>query len=294
MKADIDCIPCFFKQTVIALREATSDRSVSERVMREIASFVREVDLSENPAVITTVMHRMIRTLIGCDPYSDAKRRSNRAVLMLYPELGRMVSESDDPLLTTVRIAAAGNEIDFGLYSTIDIKGILNEAINGVFAINDYDAFRDALYSSESVMYLTDNAGEIVLDKLLISVIKDKGKHITVGVKGSSVINDATLKDAEETGITDLVAVIANSNDCVGTILEFCSNEFLDAFNSADVIISKGQANFETLSGIESIHLKNNKAIFYIFKVKCDVVAREVGVKKGDMILKGSGVKVTN
>jgi len=146
----------------------------------------------------------------------------------------------------------------------------------------DYLAFARAVDESRHILYLCDNAGEIVFDKVLIEVLRGKGKAVTAVVKGSPVINDATLEDAAAVGLAECATVIDNGNDGIGTLLEVCSERFMDEYRSADMIISKGQANYETLEQEE------DKRTFFLFKVKCPVVARNLDRPEGDIVLRGS------
>lgn len=134
---------------------------------------------------------------------------------------------------------------------------------------------------ARSILYLCDNAGEIVFDRVLLEILRDRGKDVTVIVKGAPVINDATLDDADAAGIAECAKVIDNGNDGIGTLIEECSSRFMDAYRSADLIISKGQANYETL--VQSSDMR----VFFLFKVKCPVVADALKRENGDIVVMG-------
>ena len=227
-------------------------------------------------------MHRLIRRLAGDDdPYREVKERFNRAALALYPELKERVRRSPDPLEAAVRIAIAGNIIDFGINRNLqesDVHDAIEQAMDAPLdkaALND---FRKALADASSILYLGDNAGEIVFDRLLVEQMPvDK---VTFAVRGSPVINDATMDDARAVGLTEIVEVIGNGSDAPGTLLESCSDEFRRRFEAADLILSKGQGNYETVSHIP-------KRIFFLLKVKCPVIARDLGCEVGTMLLRG-------
>jgi uncharacterized protein with ATP-grasp and redox domains len=169
--------------------------------------------------------------------------------------------------------------IDFGIYEQIDLNRSIDESFRLPLSGADYPAFTGAIGRARRVLYLCDNAGEIVFDRVLLEALVTTGKDVTAVVKGSPVINDATLDDAAAAGLPDSVRVIDNGNDGIGTLLEACSPPFKEAYHSADLIISKGQANYETL--VES----GDKRIFFLFKVKCPVVARTLGRQNGDIVL---------
>ncbi|MEW6674538.1 MAG: ARMT1-like domain-containing protein [Nitrospirota bacterium] len=281
MKVHIDCFPCFLKQSIIALRLGTQDESVQERILKSILSEINRADTSKPPAYATTFIHRKIRHLLGKDPFKNIKSEYNQIALKLYPELKNMIEESPDPLWTASRLAIAGNVIDFGIFTSVDIEGTIEKAIHNSLAVDDYILFRDDVAISDEILYLTDNAGEIVFDRLLIETLISLGKKVKAAVKGSPVINDSTMEDARESGLTEVCEVIDNSSDTVGTILEWTSPEFQEVFKNAQLVISKGQGNFETL-------IETGGKIFFLFQSKCDVVSKELGLSTGSMLLKKS------
>ncbi len=281
MKVHLDCFPCFLKQSIISLRLGTKDEALQERVLKSVLIEIQDTDLSKPPAYTTTFIHRKIRHLIGKDPFGNIKSEYNKVALSLYPSLKRVVDKSPDPLWTGTRLAIAGNVIDFGIFTSIDIEGSINRALNSPLAVDDYTSFKEDIYNANRILYLADNAGEIVFDRLLIEVLISLGKKVTVAVKGSPVINDATREDAHESGITDICEVTDNGSDAVGTILPWTSPSFQKLFRESQIVISKGQGNFETLTGSE-------KRIFFLFQSKCDVVSKELGLSTGSMLLKKS------
>jgi uncharacterized protein with ATP-grasp and redox domains len=187
-----------------------------------------------------------------------------------------------DRLEGSVRIAIAGNVIDFGIYESFDLDRSLSESFHLPLSSIDYHNFAQVAANARRILFLCDNAGEIVFDRVLIESLRDRGKEVTAVVKGSPVINDATLDDASAAGLAECAAVIDNGNDGIGTLLEACSQQFMDAYRSADLIISKGQANYETL-----VQEKDART-FFLFKVKCPVVARALNRENGDIVLMGN------
>ena len=281
MKVDIDCFPCFLRQSIIALRLGTEDTALQEFILKSTLEVIRDTDVSKTPAHITTFIHRKIREMLNKDPFKEIKSEYNRIALRMYPLLRNMIKNSPDPLWTSTRLSVAGNVIDFGIFTSVDIEGTIRRAMNNAFAVDDYAVFKDALSQTDDIFYLTDNAGEIVFDRLLIETLIHLGKRVTAVVKGSPVINDAVLEDAEESGLTEVCEVIDNGSEAVGTILDWTSPLFQEAFKNAPFIISKGQGNFETLIGTE-------KTIFFLFQSKCDVVSKELGLPTGSMLLRKS------
>jgi uncharacterized protein with ATP-grasp and redox domains len=281
MRVHLDCFPCFLRQSIIALRRGTKDELLRERILKSILPEIQIADISRPPAYATTFIHRKIRQMLGRDPFEELKSEYNKIALGLYPSLKTMVGKSQDPLWTATRLAIAGNVIDFGIFTSVDIEGTTDKALNNPLAVDDFEIFKKAISDADTIVYLADNAGEIVFDRLLIETLISFGKSVTVVVKGGPVINDSTLKDALESGLTRICQVIDNGSDAVGTILAWTSSTFQDMFNSAQLVISKGQGNFETLIGIQ-------KNIFFLFQSKCNVVSKELGLSRGSMLLKKS------
>jgi uncharacterized protein with ATP-grasp and redox domains len=281
MRVHLDCFPCFLRQTIIALRLGTKDESLHETILKSVLEIIRENDTSKPAAYTTTFIHKKIRQMLGTDPFKKIKSEYNQVALRLYPSLKTIAEKSSDPLWTCTRLAIAGNVIDFGIFTSVDIDGAIRKALNCQLAIDDYNNFRNVISMADKILYLTDNAGEIVFDRLLIEALTSAGKKVKAVVKGSPVINDSTMDDAKESGLIGVCEVIDNGSEAVGTILEWTSPAFQRTFNDAQLVISKGQGNFETLLGIK-------KKIFFLFQSKCDVVSKELGLSTGSMLLKKS------
>ena len=283
MQIFLDCISCFVRQALDSARLATDDERIHEQVVREVLRLASDLDMSQSPPAIGQQIHRLIRKLVGQnDPYHQIKERFNKLALKFYPELKERVRISEDPFATAVRLAIAGNIIDFGVNSSLEescVKETISDSLSGYLDPKQIQAFKDAVTSAEKILYLADNAGEIVFDRLLIEQLP--AEKVTVVVKGRPIINDATMEDAEFAGLTEIVEVIDNGSDAPGTILKTCSQTFRNRFENADLIIAKGQGNYETLSDAD-------KNIFFILKAKCPVIARDLGCEVGEMILRKS------
>ncbi|MDA8077633.1 MAG: ARMT1-like domain-containing protein [Nitrospiraceae bacterium] len=281
MRTYADCFPCFIRQTIIALRQLTDDEALQERIIKEVLPVIAAADMRKPPAYTTTFLHRMIREQLGQDPFKKTKHTFNSLALGLYPELRERVRGSAEPLWTAARLAIAGNVIDFGIFSSIDINGSVTRALEPRIAVDDYESFRAAAGEADSILYLLDNSGEIVFDRLLIEELQASGRKVKAVVKGSAVLNDATMEDAMQIGLPELCEVTDNGSDAIGTILEWTSPGFRAEFEKADLIVSKGQGNFETLSG-------TRKKTFFLFQSKCGVVSKDLGLEPGSMLLKKS------
>lgn len=281
MRTYFDCIPCLVRQTLDSLRLITEDEQIHERVMRQALDLLCKMDLSQSPPAMAQRIHRLIRKLTGVkDPYLQIKNRFNKLALQMYPDLRKQVETSTDPFETAIRLAIAGNIIDFGVNSDLaesQVEKAIAQSLTTSLDLEALNEFRGALVQAKDILYIGDNAGEIVFDRLLIEQLPCE--NITFVVKADPVINDATVEDAEIVGLTDIVSVIDNGSDAPGTILENCSKQFCRRFNEADLVIAKGQGNYETLSDMD-------KNIFFILKAKCPVIARDLGCEVGEMILR--------
>ena len=283
MRIFLDCMPCFIRQALDSARLVTDDEQIHEQVVREVLRLAADLDMSQSPPAIGQQIHRLIRELIGNnDPYHGLKQRFNRMAMRMCIELAERLRTSENPLETAVRLAIAGNIIDLGVKTSIaesDIERIIRDCLTADFDSQQLEDFRNAVSRAKRILYLADNAGELVFDRLLIEQLPYE--KIAVVVKGSPIINDATMEDAEFAGLTRIVEVIDNGSDAPGTILESCSQRFRERFEDADLIIAKGQGNYETLSDAD-------KNIFFILKAKCPVIAMDLGCEVGQMILKKS------
>jgi uncharacterized protein with ATP-grasp and redox domains len=276
----LDCIPCFLRQSLEAARNITDDGGLHEQIIREVLRMTADLDLNRPPPWVAQLIHRRLRELTGVDdPYRAAKARFNGLALAMLPALRERVKRDPHPLLAAVRAAIAANVIDLGAKSDLALdhahEALLDACATGV--LGDLAGFTRLAQAARDILYLADNAGEIVLDRLLIEALGPA--RVTLAVRGRPVLNDATMDDARAAGLHELVKVIDNGSDAPGTILDDCSAEFRARFREADLIVAKGQGNFETLSAVDA-------NLVFLFKVKCPVIARHIGVPLGVHVLR--------
>ncbi len=226
MRTRIECFPCFIRQTLIALSQVTEDTVVREEIVKEVLSLMQHADTSKPPAYTTTFIHRLIRDRLGRDPFEKVKDVYNNLALGLYPGLKEEIQRSDDRLWTAARLAISGNVIDFGIFTSVDIEKSVRNSLESRIGVDDYATFRESVLGADSILYLLDNAGEIVFDMLLIGELCALGKKVKAVAKGSPVLNDATAADAAQVGLSGICEVIDNGSDAIGTILEWTSAEF--------------------------------------------------------------------
>lgn len=276
----LDCIPCFIRQALDVLRLSTQDPEVHQEILRHVLHHVSRADLNQSPPLLCKNLLELITMYTGEeDPYCEQKQISNQIVLAMVDDLKRCIHQSPDPLETAVRLAIAGNVIDFGIYRRVsadDIKASINHCLTATMDRAPLEQLREAVETANDILYLADNTGEIVMDRLLIETLNHS--RLTLVVRGGPVLNDATTADAKAVGLPPDVEVINNGSRAPGTVLEDCSLAFRERFRQADLIIAKGQGNFETLH-------EQKKNIFYLLKVKCPIVSDCLRCHVGDMML---------
>jgi len=283
MKLNLDCIPCFQKQALQAVRFISDNEKLHQKVLREVTKELLESDWESTPPELAHKVHSIVKRITNeKDPYKGVKKESNDLVLKIYPELKDLIKNSRDPLRTAVRLAIAGNIIDFGIVQEFDLEKTIREVLKKKFAIDNYEQLKEALENAESLLFFVDNAGEIGLDKLLVETfleIKKLGK-IDFVVKGGPIINDATLEDAVYMGL-DLLPnseFLVISNGETGTGPDRNSQAVKRWINEHNLVISKGQGNYEGLS--------EHNGLFFMLMAKCPIIASDLGVEVGDIILK--------
>lgn len=290
MRTYLDCIPCFYRQALDAARLAGADEIVQKKIIDELSKLIPDFPLEASPPEMGRTVYALVRGIIGVkDPFKEIKESSNKMALSLYPELKQEINNSEDRLLTAVKLSIAGNVIDYGVKNSLNVEEEINKIFNKDFRSDNknnktvfrYQEFKEILSKVNHVIYLADNAGEVVFDRLLIEELTEKlGKQVIYVVRGKPIINDALIEDAIFCGINKVAKIISSGSDAPGTILKYCSPEFIELYQKAELIISKGQGNYESLS-------EEDKSIFFLFKAKCPVIAENVGCNVGDMVLVG-------
>jgi len=283
MRTYLECIPCFFKQAIEAGRLITGNEIFHKELIDEVARLVPEFSLNSTPPEMAYHIHKAVKKKFGDrDLYKEIKEKSNRMALSLYPKLKEKVHQSKDRLLTAVEIAIVGNVIDYASENRLNIEEEIERLFKDDFdnvgrTVFQYDDFQEHLTKVDKVLYLADNAGEVVFDRVLIEEFCAE-KEVIYAVREKPVINDALLEDARECGIDKIASIISSGVESPGTILKYCSEAFLKIFRKAEFIISKGQGNYEGLSDTKN-------GIYFLFRAKCPVIARHAGVEVGDMVL---------
>lgn len=266
-----DCIACIVNQSNDLATKYIDDSKERFEFLNEVLKIISETEYNRTAPIITAKIMRLIKRHTATeDLFVEEKRSFNNKMLKLYPKFKAYIEDSSDPIKAALKLSIAGNVIDTGALEEVNdkmIDDVLKKSEDDEISEKLYNQLLDDLEQSEHLLYIGDNAGEIVLDKLLIEQIKDKFKNliITYSVRGEPIYNDVTKKDARQVGIDDYAKVIDNGTDLPGTDLLEVSKAFLEVFNSSEVIISKGQGNFESLSGCQ-------KNVYYLLLCKCEML----------------------
>ena len=283
MKISYECGPCFLRQAREALDLSTDDEMLKMEVIGEIFTYLSQnFSSGTNSNNTGSTMHEIIKRKTGCrDPYYQEKIESNRLALKYLPDVKKIL-DNDDSLENYVKIAIVGNIMDFGAFTLDDdIESVIKNSLEKDLAIKDIEEFENSLRSNDKVLYLVDNTGEIVFDKLLLNKMKEYDLDITIAVKSEPILNDACMPEALDAGLDEFGDIVEIGAGTVGYVDSKISDEFREIFNNHKFIISKGMGNYEGLTEIDL----SDKEIYFLLCAKCNTISRDIGVNLHDMLL---------
>lgn len=280
MEIQLDCLPCFMRQVLDASRMATDKLDIQKAIIIDTAKLIQNYEEYRYSPSVGREMHSIVKRHTGVsDPYRQVKDRNIKAALGIYPTLKQYLFNKKDRLYWALKIAATGNIIDSAIYHDIDVESRVEKELGKEFAVCHTDRFEKLLKNCKTLLVIGDNAGETVFDRVLIEELLYL--NIIYAVRSEPIINDATAEDVYASDFNRGIKVISSGCNAPGTIIEECSGEFLEIYNNADIVISKGQGNYETLS-------EQKREIFFLLKAKCPIVADRLGVHVGDYVLKSN------
>lgn len=280
MKIFFDCYPCILRQALNAARRSHADRQQIADVLHKALKVLDGLPVNSTPPEVGLAVHQLVRQVTGVyDPYRQAKIQNTQQALALYPRLKELVRQSSQPLDTAIRLSIAGNIIDLGVKDvTGDLWQTVERVLHEPYAIDDTKIFIEKMKDASYILFISDNAGETVFDRVLVEEIKIP---VIYAVKSEPVINDATIEDARAAGIDNCAKIIRNGNAAPGTVLSLCSAEFLALYQDASVVIAKGQGNYESLSDA-------GEKVFCLLQAKCPVIAQDLHTAVGGIIARQS------
>ena len=283
MKISYECGACFLRQAREAMDLATDDDDLKIEINGEIFKFLAKTfKKGTNSNKTGSYIHNLIKEKTNChDPYVNEKRLGNEIALKYLP-LAQDILDENDSLENRVKIAIVGNILDFGAFElSEDIEKLIKDSLNKDLAVKDIESFENALKKYDNVLYLVDNTGEIVFDKLLLSKIQEYDLDITIAVKSQPILNDACMEDAISTGLNEFGEIVEIGAGTVGYVDSEISDEFREIFNAHEFVISKGMGNYEGLTEIDL----SEKEVFFLLCAKCGTIAKDIGVNFQDMLL---------
>lgn len=279
MQILLDCIPCMLKQALEASRLATNNVKIQEIIIKESLEILSDYKSYRTSPELARAIHQSIKTNTGIyDPYAKVKEKDLAAAKSVYSSIKEFLISKQNQLYWALKIAATGNNIDAAIYGNINIADCIKSELKKEFSISDIDLFQKKLSKANSILIIGDNTGETIFDKVLIENIPEI--EVTYALRSEPIINDATMEDAIASGLDKVANLISSGCNAPGLILKECSAEFLTVYNNADIIISKGQGNYEALS--------EEKNIFFLLKAKCPMIAGRLNVNLNDYIFKYS------
>jgi uncharacterized protein with ATP-grasp and redox domains len=286
MRSYLECQPCLIRQALDVARLVTGDEQVHARVTKRVLKVLSKADLRSPPPLIATAVYHAVSRVTGCpDPYLQAKERSDSTALECYAWARETIGKAASPIDAALRLAVAANVVDFGVGVKFDLMDSLRYVLEKGLDVDESAALKEALASAKVLLYVGDNAGEIVFDKLLLETVGAKYPPLKkyFVVRGGPIINDVTMRDAERVRMGEVVEVVSTGFAAPGVILGQCSKMFRRIFRDADLVFAKGQGNYESLGSVP------DKRIFFLLRAKCPAIANELGVSVGSFVLKAIG-----
>ena len=266
-------------QALKAGRIASNNDEEIKQILNEVGKMIKDIPMENTPPETGVMVYKKVSEITGNpDPYQEIKKKNMDEAVSLLPLMENILDSSEDRLLSAIKLAIAGNVIDLGVNRDFDIKTAINEVMKQDFAVFDYEDFKQKLAETDEILYLADNSGEAVFDKILI---REMGKNVTFVVKEHPIINDITETEARYLGIDKIAKIISSGMEAPGTIIKMCNKNFMEEFHNSKLIISKGQGNYEGLSGI-------NAPIFFMLRAKCPVIAKDIQVPIDSIILENN------
>ncbi|WP_186423496.1 damage-control phosphatase ARMT1 family protein [Lacrimispora celerecrescens] len=281
MRLHDKCLPCVVNQA-IKVADITG-LNTKEELLREVFTYLSKMNFHETtPEIIGEIFDMIKRHTNNPDPYKETRNYYNTLFMKMLPEFERKIEQAENPFMLAIRYAIVGNIIDFNpIHNTLleDIYDCFEKMEQLELAINDSHALMKDISNAGTLLYLGDNCGEICMDKILLKKIKEQNPNVKLffGVRGKPVVNDSISEDAYSVGINEYAEVVDNGDGSLGTVLNRTSPAFKEVYNNADIVIAKGQANYECLS-------EENKNIYFLLMTKCEVIAKDIGVEEKKMI----------
>ncbi len=278
MKTRPDCIPCILNKVLATARAVDNNEWLLRRVMAASMKVLSDAEFDMPPAAVAAECLKKTHEVLGVhDPFQPTREEQNRLALAFEPTLREALEASSDPFGLAVRLAAVGNEVQVCFRDVLTLPQLLARARATPWTVSDLEELREDVDKAQTVLYVLNNSGELVFDKLLMAEIAKKQCQITAAVGLSQFLNRATLAGTEATDLESVCEVL-DFGGVAGARLPLQSTDFQKRYREADVVIVKGQANYGSFVGQE-------RGAYFLMSVKCPCYAFDLGVSQGDLVL---------
>jgi len=280
MEVFLDCLPCMLRQVLEASRMATDDVDIQQQIIDETFKILPDYRHYACSPELAMVMHQIVNKHTSkSDLYRAIKDRDIAAAKQCYPDLEKFWKDNQSSLYWALKISATGNSLDAAISQSVDMRQVITKELQKPFDQCDLTSFENKLKTASSILIVGDNAGETVFDRILVKFMMPR--HVYYAVRNAPIINDAIIEDANNSSLDQYATILSNGCNAPGAILDQCNESFLDLFHKVDLVISKGQGNFEALSGCD-------RDVYFLLKAKCSVIAKELGVGQNEYVFKCS------
>ena len=287
MNIDPACVECIINQSKRVADAIHADKELTSQIVQAVEKMAPSFSFEQSPPEVAVAVYEKMARIAGKeDLYDEVKKLSTQKAQEFVPYLEKEISDSATPLLTATKVAVAGNVIDLAAEYTFDLHEELDKIFHTNFAVNDFNKLQERLSKSSTLLYIADNAGEHIFDRIYIKTIRSLYPNVDVYymTRGNAIINDVTYEEAQEADFEELCHLVNSGVDTPGFVYARANKASQELFDSADVIITKGMGNYECLSDVKRDNL------FFLLKIKCNVVARSLGKDVGDIICKASSL----
>jgi len=275
----LDCLPCICRQTLESIRMVSDDEKLHKMVLKKYSQLMPDaVEKEMSAPAFSAEIQAYVKEISGEeDPYKTVKENNLRSAAKILDLVKKEIKEAEDPFLASLLMAAMGNSIDAGVSLNVDIELNIERALEHSFKKSDYNIFLKELQKAEKLLFIADNTGEALFDKLLLQKLAERGLKITYAVREVPILNDITEEDALKMGIDQYADIIKSGSRAPGMLMERASKKFIKAYQEAEIVLSKGQGNLESL-------YREEENIYYLLKAKCQLIADILDVELGDFV----------
>jgi len=278
MKMGLNCYSCILRQITETIELTGTDESNAKDIINKFAELILKTNDDQIAPALSAKIQEYIKKTTGVvDPYKKIKEKNTKNILVSIDNIKMNIKQSKDPLYSALLMSAIGNSFDVAISLEGDLESQLENVLKTGFAKDDYEIFLNRLNNAENMLFIADNCSEAILDKLLIDYLDNYLNKIYFAVRTTAILNDLTIEEAKNFGLDNKTTLIDSGSTGPGMLMEEANEEFLNIYNDADIILSKGMGNFEGMS-------EKNREIFFLLKAKCFEIANYLNVKKGDLV----------